>query len=171
VVSTLEYRLEQAMTRAVPSLGLLLLAAVACVSGPPPYFDPGPRIPEGAHIVYGNSDHCIRVQGGVPNDGTPMILSPCGGGFEERWFLSGGQIAQGLGSCLDVQGSAAKESAQIIVVKCYGGPSQHWGVVDGQIIGIGGKCITPLAGNTVNGTPLVLLTCASIPPGQSWIIQ
>jgi alpha-galactosidase len=67
------------------------------------------------------------VQGGNAADGTPIILWPCSGMENERWFFRGNRIVGLGGKCLNVQGGDA-DGTPIILWPCSGTPNEVWRV-------------------------------------------
>jgi len=125
-----------------------------------------------AEQIVGIGGKCLNVSGGVPNDGTPIILWPCVGAPNEQWFRRGDRIVGLGGKCLNVSGGGDADGTPIILWPCSGTENERWYIDPiGQIRGIGGKCLNVAGGGDANGTPIILWHCTGGAPNEVWQIR
>jgi hypothetical protein len=104
---------------------------------------------------------CLTVNGDINGNGAPIVLSPCQGNSNQRWFLPGDQtIRLSATKCLSLNGNNSYDGVPLILWDCVG-PSgqdnQHFTQGDDhRIIGFGNRVITTLGYTGQTGTPLVL---------------
>jgi hypothetical protein len=76
--------------------------------------------------ITGVGGFCIDVEGSAPNDGAPVIYTPCSGSPSQNWTAANGTIVGIGGKCLDIGGGNPQQGAQLIINPCNGSPSQQW---------------------------------------------
>jgi Ricin-type beta-trefoil lectin domain len=76
--------------------------------------------------ITGVGGFCLDVQGSAPNNGAPVIYTPCSGSPSQNWVASNGTIVGIGGKCLDISGGVPAERAPLVINACNGSPSQVW---------------------------------------------
>lgn len=72
---------------------------------------------------------CLDVSGGRPVTGSGMIIWPCHGGENQRWYLTARNELRSVmdpNLCLDVNGGVAYRGARVQVWPCNGTLGQRW---------------------------------------------
>ncbi|MEU3370001.1 ricin-type beta-trefoil lectin domain protein [Streptomyces sp. NPDC006660] len=119
--------------------------------------------------LTGNGANCAAVATGGTANGTPVILSTCSGGADQRWTLAHDSTVRALGKCLTASGGAGGAA---VVSDCAGGAAQRWTAdPDGALVNAGsGLCLDVYGGGTAPGTKLDTWACGARQANQTWAL-
>lgn len=92
-------------------------------------------------LMSESSKFCLDAAGASTQNGTPIIMYWCQGGWNQVINFTNGQMRIG-NKCLDAAGGTGRAGDKVILFDCHNGPNQKWRVVNGkQIVGMNGLCL------------------------------
>jgi alpha-galactosidase len=117
---------------------------------------------------------CLDVPGSSTTPGTQLDIASCGGGSNQIWTYSGGQLTVYSGSstmCMDAYNNQTTPRTKVEIWGCNGGQNQQWRLnSNGTITGAqSGLCLDVTGASTANGALVELYTCNS-GSNQQWIL-
>jgi hypothetical protein len=77
-------------------------------------------------VISENFGSCIDVQGGAPNDGSPIVLISCTGTLSQQWSIDNGRIVGFGNKCLSESGDSSADQTPLILLACNARPGQLW---------------------------------------------
>jgi len=107
---------------------------------------------------------CLDVPGGSTTAGTQLDIWTCGGGSNQIWTASSGQLtvySGGSQMCLDANSNRTTPGTKVDIWSCNGGANQQWTLnANGTITGVqSGLCLDVTSASTANGALVELWTC------------
>ena len=110
-------------------------------------------------ILSGVPGKCITDSGSGTANGTKIVLEPCANSSAQRWTLDPDGTIRIFGKCLSLASDAPGSSATLW--SCGAGHVQQWilnplGGLGTTVTDIGGDSLESPAGETANGTQLLL---------------
>jgi alpha-galactosidase len=117
---------------------------------------------------------CLDVPGSSTTPGTQLDIASCGGGSNQIWTYSGGQLTVYSGSstmCMDAYNNQTTPRTKVEIWGCNGGQNQQWRLnSNGTITGAqSGLCLDVTGASTANGALVELYTCNG-GSNQQWIL-
>lgn len=149
-------------------IGLTNLGLFAVPSAEAAQFTVGGNRPYGSGV-------CIDVSGGATAPSTRVQAWACHGWLNQQWTMQGPTI-YGIGStgstqnCLSVRNAGTANGTAVTLNPCNGSAGQRWWFYNGYLYNPNSqKCLD--AGNSSNGTALVVNNCAIGRASQQWQIK
>ncbi|RAY14231.1 hypothetical protein DPM19_14720 [Actinomadura craniellae] len=123
-------------------------------------------------LISQNSGKCLNVEGGLLDDGVPVLQWDCVGVAWERWKLveqGGGEytlVSLRSGKCLVVEGGSLDNGAHAVQRTC-GGANERWKRVEAdggyQLVAVhSNKCLNVQGGLHDNGMPVLQWDCVGV---------
>ncbi|MFJ4097196.1 ricin-type beta-trefoil lectin domain protein [Kitasatospora sp. NPDC089913] len=121
---------------------------------------PEPAGPVGA--ITGLAGKCVTVRDNRHEDGTPVELFDCNGGYGQSWRVGTDGTVRSLGKCLDVAGGGTGNGNGVQLYVCNGTGAQQWQVRPGGLIvnPQSGRCLDVPRADASNGNRLIIWDCA-----------
>ena len=122
-------------------------------------------------ILSGVPGKCITDSGSGTANGTKIVLEPCANSSAQRWTLDPDGTIRIFGKCLSLASDASGSSATLW--SCGAGHVQEWipgplGGLGATVTDIGGNSLESPAGETANGTQLLLGGSVDTGSGADW---
>jgi hypothetical protein len=109
-------------------------------------------------------------------NGNKVQIWACNGSGAQKWAVQPDGTVRTSGSCLDIYHGGTAIGSVVDLFACNGTAAQQWRLLaDGSAVKLqnpkSGLCLSDPADATVNGTGLVLGSCASTGPGTAWLVR
>jgi GH25 family lysozyme M1 (1,4-beta-N-acetylmuramidase) len=119
---------------------------------------------------------CLDNRYGSVANGNKVQIWACNGSGAQKWAVQPDGTVRTSGSCLDIYHGGTAIGSVVDLFACNGTPAQQWRLLaDGSAVKLqnpkSGLCLSDPADATVNGTGLVLGSCASTGPGTAWLVR
>jgi GH25 family lysozyme M1 (1,4-beta-N-acetylmuramidase) len=112
----------------------------------------------------GGTGKCLEDPGSKTANGSPVDLTTCGSGTNQKWTVVQDGTMRVLGKCLDMAGSGTATDTALRLWSCNSGDgAQQWQAAsDGELINPrSGKCIYVPVNSAGNGTKPTVHACAN----------
>jgi GH25 family lysozyme M1 (1,4-beta-N-acetylmuramidase) len=119
---------------------------------------------------------CLDDSGDQTADRTKIDIFSCDGTAAQAWQAELDGTVRINGKCLDVAAGAKASGTPVDLFTCNGTPAQQWHLMPAgaevTLMNPGsGMCLADPGDTTADGTQLVIATCVTGDPGQSWRVS